>query len=108
MDGIRVAFGHAAACLLAAGVLLAFANGAGAEPITLRVHTFNSPKAIANRLFLKPWAAQVEERSQGRIDVEVYPSMQLGGKPSELYGQARDGVVDIIWTLPGYTRGDSR
>ena len=31
--------------------------------------------------------------------------MQLGGKPSHLYGQARDGVVDIIWTLPGYSPG---
>ena len=107
MDWIRRAFGHAAAALFAAGVFLACTAGAGAgaEPITLRVHTFNSPKAIANRLFLKPWATEVEERSGGRVDVEVYPSMQLGGKPSELYGQARDGVVDIIWTLPGYTPG---
>ena len=105
MNGIRETIGGAVAGLLAAGVFLACANGANAEPITLRVHTFNSPKAIANRLFLTPWATEVEARSRGRVDVEVYPSMQLGGKPSELYGQARDGVVDIIWTLPGYTPG---
>ena len=29
----------------------------------------------------------------------------LGGTPVQLYDQARDGVVDIIWTLPGNTAG---
>ena len=105
MGMIGVAFGRAAAAWLAAGLSLASLHGASAESVTLRVHTFNSPKAIANRLFLQPWAREVEERSGGRVDVEVYPAMQLGGKPSELYGQARDGVVDIVWTLPGYSAG---
>ncbi len=31
--------------------------------------------------------------------------MQLGGTPPQLFDQARDGVVDIVWTLPGYTPG---
>ena len=31
--------------------------------------------------------------------------MQLGGTPPQLYDQARDGVADIVWTLPGYTPG---
>jgi TRAP-type C4-dicarboxylate transport system substrate-binding protein len=31
--------------------------------------------------------------------------MQLGGAPPQLYDQARDGVVDIVWTLPGNTPG---
>ena len=31
--------------------------------------------------------------------------MQLGGTPPQLYDQARDGVVDIVWTLPGNTPG---
>ncbi|MGH8741851.1 MAG: TRAP transporter substrate-binding protein, partial [Burkholderiales bacterium] len=33
----------------------------------------------------------------------LYPSMQLGGKPPELFRQAVDGVADLIFTLPGYT-----
>ena len=28
---------------------------------------------------------------------------QLGGAPPQLYDQAKDGVADIVWTLPGYT-----
>jgi TRAP-type C4-dicarboxylate transport system substrate-binding protein len=31
--------------------------------------------------------------------------MQLGGKPPELFDQAKDGVVDLIWTVLGYTPG---
>ena len=31
--------------------------------------------------------------------------MQLGGTPPQLYDQARDGVVDLVWTLPGNTPG---
>ena len=31
--------------------------------------------------------------------------MQLGGTPPQLYDQAQDGVVDIVWTLPGNTPG---
>jgi len=31
--------------------------------------------------------------------------MQLGGTPPQLIDQAKDGVADIVWTLPGYTAG---
>ena len=86
-------------------MLCAGLNAAEAETVTLRVHTFNSPKAIAVRSFLVPWGRALEERSGGRVRVQVFPSMQLGGKASDLYGQARDGVVDIVWTSPGYSPG---
>ena len=95
----------AALAPLAAGLLFANPDSADAEPITLRLHTFNSPRAIAVQQFLLPWASEIEERSEGRAIVQVYPAMQLGGRPSDLYAQARDGVVDIVWTLPGYTAG---
>ena len=90
---------------VAAAMLFALLNTADAETVTLRVHTFNSPKAIAVRSFLVPWARELEERTGGRVRVQVFPSKQLGGKASDLYGQARDGVVDIVWTSPGYSPG---
>jgi TRAP-type C4-dicarboxylate transport system substrate-binding protein len=31
--------------------------------------------------------------------------MQLGGKPPELFDQAKDGVVDFVWVVLGYTPG---
>jgi TRAP-type C4-dicarboxylate transport system substrate-binding protein len=31
--------------------------------------------------------------------------MQLGGTPAQLFDQARDGVADIVWTIPTYSAG---
>lgn len=89
----------------AACVLLAAVDGAFAQQVTLRLHTFSSPNAIAVQEFLEPWAREIETRSNGRARVQLYPAMQLGGRPADLYAQARDGVVDLVWTLPGYTPG---
>ena len=102
---IREFAGSAALLLLAVGLLFSVPNLARAEPIILRLHHFNSPKAIAHRLFIQPWADEIERKLEGRVKIQVFPAMQLGGKPSDLYGQARDGVVDIIWTIPGYSPG---
>ena len=54
---------------------------------------------------LEPWAAAIEEASGGRVKIEIYPSMSLGGSPPQLFRQVADGVVDIIWTVNGYTPG---
>ncbi len=72
---------------------------------TLTVHHFLSPKAPLQTKFLEPWAKKVEEMSKGKLKIEIFPSMTMGGKPPELYKQVRDGVADIVWTLPGYTPG---
>ncbi len=92
--------------LLASLILLA----AGAQPspaqdVTLTLHHFLSPQSNTHKTFLAPWAKRVEDQSGGRIAIEIYPSMTLGGKPPQLFDQARTGIADIIWTLPGYTAG---
>ena len=53
----------------------------------------------------KAWMDKVTKDSGGRIKFEAYPAMQLGGTPVQLFDQAKDGVVDIVWTLPGNTAG---
>jgi TRAP-type C4-dicarboxylate transport system substrate-binding protein len=78
---------------------------ANAQEVTLKLHHFLPPVANAQTRFLKPWADKVAAESGGRIKITIYPSMQLGGTPPQLYDQARDGVVDLVWTLPGYTPG---
>ncbi|MBV6633277.1 MAG: TRAP transporter substrate-binding protein [Alphaproteobacteria bacterium] len=72
---------------------------------TFSVHHFLSARALTHTQMIEPWAKRIEEASNGRIKFEIYPAMALGGKPPELYRQVRDGVVDIAWTLPGYTPG---
>ncbi|MCB2016906.1 MAG: TRAP transporter substrate-binding protein [Hydrogenophaga sp.] len=79
--------------------------GAFAQEVTLRLHQFLPPQGTVPAKALTPWAKKIEADSKGRIKIQLYPSMQLGGTPPQLYDQARDGVVDIVWTLPGYTPG---
>lgn len=90
---------------LCLGVCLgATAANAQAE-VTLRCQHFLPPMAAVPRFFMEPWAAAVEAQSGGRIAVEIFPAMQLGGAPPALYDQIRDGVIDCGWALPAYTPG---
>lgn len=90
-----------AAAVLAAPALVGFAQ----SPITLKFHTFMAPLSKVWLSMHKPWMDKVEKESGGRLKFEAYPAMQLGGTPAQLYDQVKDGVVDIIWTLPGYSAG---
>jgi TRAP-type C4-dicarboxylate transport system substrate-binding protein len=69
------------------------------------MHHFLPPVANGHAKFLAPWAQKVQQDSGGRIKVDIFPAMQLGGTPPQLFDQARDGVVDLVWTLPGNTPG---
>jgi len=91
-------------CVLSVSAALIGVSVQAAE-VTLTVHHFLSPKSPAHKSFIAPWAERVEEQSNGRITVEIFPSMSMGGKPPELYRQVRDGAADIVWTLIGYTPG---
>jgi TRAP-type C4-dicarboxylate transport system substrate-binding protein len=73
--------------------------------VTLKLHHFLPPVANAHARMLVPWVKKVESDSQGKIKIDIFPAMQLGGTPPQLYDQARDGVADIVWTLPGSTPG---
>ncbi len=91
---------------LALGALLALTPTLGAaQEVTLTVHHFLSPASPTHKKLIEPWAQKVEEQSEGRIKVELFPSMAMGGKPPELYSQVRDGAADVVWTLGGYTPG---
>ena len=76
-----------------------------AQEVTLKLHQFLPAQANVPKLILDVWADNVERDSQGRIKVDRFPSMQLGGAPPELLDQAIDGVADVIWTVVGYTPG---
>ncbi len=96
---------HRRALLLGALAAPALVRPASAQEVTLRLHHFLPAVSNVHRHFLQPWAAKVAAESQNRLRVQIFPSLQLGGAPPQLYDQARDGVVDIVWTLPGNTPG---
>lgn len=91
---------------LASLAALTFGAGAGlAQEVTLKLHQFLPAQANVPKYVLDVWADKVEAASMGRIKIDRFPSMQLGGVPPELMDQAVDGVADIIWTVVGYTPG---
>jgi len=64
------------AVLLAAG-----ASTAQAQEFRLKLHHFLSPLSHGHANMLVPWAKTIEEQSQGRIKIDIFPAMQLGGRP---------------------------
>jgi TRAP-type C4-dicarboxylate transport system substrate-binding protein len=80
-------------------------SAALAQEVTLRLHQFLPPQGTVPAKAITPWIKKIEAESNGRIKIQMYSSMQLGGTPPQLFDQAKDGVVDIVWTLQGYTPG---
>ena len=89
----------------AAFALTLAASVANAQDVTLKVHHFLPASSYASTMFIQPWCEKIAKDSGNRLKCQIYPSMQLGGTPGQLYDQVRDGVVDVVWTLPGYTPG---
>jgi TRAP-type C4-dicarboxylate transport system substrate-binding protein len=90
---------------IAAPALLRASGARAQAAVTLRMHHFLPAVSNAHARLIAPWAKKIEAASEGKLRIQIFPSMQLGGTPGQLYDQARDGVVDLVYTLPGYTPG---
>ncbi|RBW43336.1 C4-dicarboxylate ABC transporter [Loktanella sp. D2R18] len=78
------------------------ANSGLAQEVTLRFQHFVSPASANPTYFMQPWADAIEEQSDGRIKVELYPFMQLGGSAPNQFDLIRDGAIDGGWVIPAY------
>ena len=86
-------------------LIAAIGSTASAQEVTLKIHHFWAPGAMPPTRILQPWCDRIAAQSGNRLKCQIFPSMQLGGTPAQLIDQVRDGVVDIAFTLPGYTAG---
>jgi TRAP-type C4-dicarboxylate transport system substrate-binding protein len=55
---------------------------------------------------ITPWTREVAKLSNNQLTIRLFPAMQLGGRPPDLYRQVVQGISDITFTLPGYTSSD--
>lgn len=83
----------------------ALAIPAAAQEVTLRFQYFVSPESANPKYFMEPWAEKIEKDSGGRIDVQLFPFMQLGGSAANQFDLIKDGAVDGGWIIPGYQPG---
>ncbi|WP_234240116.1 TRAP transporter substrate-binding protein [Billgrantia desiderata] len=88
--------GALAAALLATPVL--------AEATTLRIaHVWPGGSLIDRELF-QAWAESVEEASEGRLQVQIFPGATLTGADNAYQGVV-NGIADIGATAQGYNAG---
>jgi TRAP-type C4-dicarboxylate transport system substrate-binding protein len=96
---------HKLLALFGAALLALNSSVALAQEVVLRVHHFLGPSSTAHAQLFVPWCDKINKESSGKLKCQIYPAMQLGGTPPQLFDQARDGVADIIWTVPTYQAG---
>jgi TRAP-type C4-dicarboxylate transport system substrate-binding protein len=88
---------------LSAAALLGTA--AQAQEVTLKMHHIWNNKGMASVQVITPWCDKVAKESAGKVKCQIFPAMSLGGTPAQLVDQVKDGVADLVITLPGYTAG---
>ena len=74
------------------------------KPITLRLSSFLPSGHFMNVKIIKPWIADIEKRTNGKVKIKVYAGGALG-KPQEQYDMAARGVADITWGILAYSPG---
>lgn len=90
---------------LALGILPLAPQARAADEVILKLAHFLPPVAPAHAQVIQPWCDKLAAESANRIKCQIFPAMQLGGTPSQLVDQVRNGVADIVWTAPGYSAG---
>ena len=91
----------ASACALALTAPLALSAEAVGKTLNLSSWLPPTHPIVVNAI--EPWAEQVAEVTDGRVEVRVLSS-PLGAPPAH-FDLARDGVADITYGLHGYTPG---
>lgn len=96
-------FSHAMLTLAAAAALTALP--AAAQEVTLKFHHIWTPQAMAPVNVITPWCNKIAAESNNRLKCQMLPAMSGGGTPAQLVDRVKDGVDDVVITLPGYTAG---
>ncbi|WP_205520687.1 TRAP transporter substrate-binding protein [Propylenella binzhouense] len=99
MKTILKTLGVAALANLSIGLATA---GAAAETV-LTYSTWLPPGYVLNEPVLKPWSAEVEKVTEGRVRVEWLP--KAVGSAAAQFDVVHDGLADVSIILPGYTPG---
>lgn len=70
------------------------------KPIEFRLAHNSSPMSSASRNFIVPWTKKVNEVTNGRVKITVYPSQTLC-KVKETIDATKTGITDMAWVIVG-------
>lgn len=86
-----------AACSLSANAL--------AQDVTLKFQHVWPGAGDTSVKAIQPWCNKVAAESNNKIKCQLFPAMSAGGTPPQLVDRVKDGVEDLVMTLPSYTAG---
>ena len=82
-----------------------FAISAQAQEVVLKLHHIWPTVAMGHLRVAVPWCDDIAKESNNRMRCQILPAMSGGGTPGQLVDRVKDGVDDLVMTLPGYTPG---
>lgn len=88
--------------IVAAAALAGAGDKANAQTV-LKYNNWLPPAHNQLVLAMRPWAAEVEKATNGRVKIE-FPPASLGAPPRQ-YDLAFEGIADIVAAVHGYTPG---
>lgn len=90
----------------ASATVLAAPNLATARQVfDLKVHSFLPAATVTMSDVMRPLAKELAAKTDGGLNLQIHPSMELGGSPASLMDQAKSGISDIVLGMPLYTPG---
>ncbi len=91
--------------LMAAALALAVtAAPATAQEFTFRFASLTPEGGYVHENHLRPFAEAVMADSDGRIAIDLQP-VGVFGAPAQAYELVEAGIIDMAWTVQGYTGG---
>ncbi len=91
-------------CAAGSAAMLAAAPVALAADITLKISNFLPPQHGFTADFMAPWAKELEQKTGGKVAVELFDATSAFGKITRQADQVRAGVIDIALGLNGIPR----
>jgi TRAP-type C4-dicarboxylate transport system substrate-binding protein len=81
------------------------AAAVAADEVVLKLHHIWPTVGMGHTRVVVPWCDTIAKESNNRMRCQILPAMSGGGTPGQLVDRVKDGVDDLVLTLPGYTPG---
>ncbi len=92
------------ALIAVAAINVMFIGTASAQEHSFRFASLTPEGGYIHEKHLRPFVEAVEDDSGGRIEIDLQP-VGVFGAPNKLYELVEAGIVDMAWTVQGYTSG---
>lgn len=89
----------------AAAALACTSGIVSAEPVKLKLSSFESPLGNITGNVLIPFAKEASAASQGTMQIDVFAGGTLGRSPVQQLKLVTDGIADFAWVVLAYTPG---